>query len=51
MSSEATLLDELRGALPWVIFGALAMAAAISYFVMTSMAEQNTLPEDYGHSI
>ena len=48
---EATFLEELRGAMPWVILGALALAAAITYFVMTGMAEQDTLPADYGHSV
>jgi hypothetical protein len=53
MSSESstTLMEELRGALPWVIFGALALAAAITYFVVTGSVEDNTLPEDYGHNI
>lgn len=49
-STESSLMDELRGALPWVAIGALALAAAIAYFVITESAEQNTLPADYGHN-
>ncbi|MDG1479705.1 MAG: hypothetical protein P8R54_08940 [Myxococcota bacterium] len=51
MSSPPALIDELRGALPWVIVSAVALAAAITYFVVTSTPDQNTLPEDYGHNI
>lgn len=51
MSSDSTLADELRGALPWVILSVIALAAAITYFVVTSSADQNTLPADYGHNI
>ncbi|MFT5683978.1 MAG: hypothetical protein ACI8RZ_004913 [Myxococcota bacterium] len=51
MSTETSLADEIRGALPWVVFGALALAAAITYFVVTSSTQQNTLPEDYGHNL
>ena len=47
--------DEIRvstqGALPWVVLSALALAAAITYFVVTGSAEQNTLPADYGHNM
>ena len=50
-NTQSTLMDELRGSLPWVILGALALVAAISYFVVTGSAEQNTLPADYGHNI
>ena len=48
---QPTLMDEVRGALPWVVIGALALAAAITYFVITGSADQNTLPADYGHNL
>jgi hypothetical protein len=50
-NASSPLMEELRGALPWVVLGALALAAAITYFVITGSADQNTLPADYGHNI
>jgi hypothetical protein len=33
------------------MLGVLALAAAITYLVITGSADQNTLPADYGHNI
>ena len=49
--TSSPLMEELRGALPWVILGVIVLAAAITYLVITGSAAQNTLPADYGHNL